>query len=67
MNITFNGNNQTIEEPCTIHQFLETVRKTTMPSMMVKLNGTLIPEKNMRDVQLKEKDILNVIIFMGGG
>jgi thiamine biosynthesis protein ThiS len=66
MNITYNGNTYTFESPCTIHQFLESVGKVTMP-MMAKLNGTLIPGKEMKDVQLKEGDILSVIIFMGGG
>ena len=66
MKVIYNGNNHTFEPPCTIHQFLETVGKITMP-MMVKLNGTLIPGKNMKDIQLKERDVLSVIIFMGGG
>ncbi|NQT58212.1 MAG: sulfur carrier protein ThiS [Bacteroidetes bacterium] len=66
MKITYNGNIHTIEAPCTIHQFLETVGKVTMP-MMAKLNGTLIPGKDMKKFQLNEGDSLSVIIFMGGG
>jgi thiamine biosynthesis protein ThiS len=66
MYITFNGNRHTFTPPCTIHQFLETVGKAAMP-MMAKLNGTLIPGKEMKNFQLKEGDILSVIIFMGGG
>jgi len=66
MTITYNGNIHTIDESCTIHQFLESNGNADIP-MMVKLNGTLIPGKDMKDFQLKERDVLSVIIFMGGG
>ncbi len=66
MNVTYNGNSHSIESPCTLEQFLETVGKVSQP-MMVKLNSTLIPGKDINTVQLKDGDVLSVIIFMGGG
>ncbi|MBL7007167.1 MAG: sulfur carrier protein ThiS [Spirochaetia bacterium] len=66
MIITFNGKTCTIPKPCTILQFLETSGKASLP-MMVKLNGSLIQQKDLKDFWLKEHDVLSVVLFMGGG
>ncbi len=66
MIITYNGNPRTITASCTILQFLETYGKASLP-MLVKLNGTLIPQKDLNDFRLKEHDVLSVVLFMGGG
>ena len=66
MNFLYNGNNNTLEAPCTIHEFLVKIGKSKIP-MMVKLNDEALQKKDLENVLLNEGDALNVIFFMGGG
>ena len=66
MTILYNGTNQTLEAPCTIHEIIEKEGKSNMP-MMVKLNGKFVVKKDRQNVLLNEGDSLNVLLFMGGG
>ncbi len=66
MIITHNGNTTDITAPCTIAEYRRRIGKTNIP-LMVKLNGTFIPEKDHEQTALQDGDALTMVLFMGGG
>lgn len=66
MIITHNGNKVEINAPCTLAEYSSKNWKTKIP-MMVKLNGTFIPEKDHEQVPLQDGDVLTMVLFLGGG
>lgn len=66
MTIIHNGNKIDINAPCTVAEYRSKIGKTKIP-LMVKLNGTFIPEKDHEQVTLQDGDVLTMVLFLGGG
>lgn len=64
--VKVNGEQISLQEPCTVEQFL-IQRKYPLGQVAVELNGNIVPKAQYAQVILKDEDTLEVVSFVGGG
>ena len=64
--VTANGEQRTINLPCSVANFLESSGWRTT-QVVVEHNGRVLPRTELRQVELKEGDQLEVIVPVAGG
>lgn len=62
----FNGKILQLNRDISLLQFVQE-NKYDISKIAVELNGDIVPKATYADVMLKEKDILEVVSFVGGG
>lgn len=68
MNVTINGENQTIAPGASILDIVENLCGTPVPTgVAVALNSMVIPRKNWADTTLEEDDALEILWASSGG
>ena len=64
--IQLNGKKFTIRPKSTIYDILKKF-KINNKKVAVEYNGTIIPKTNYKKKYLKNKDIIEIVHFIGGG
>lgn len=64
--IIVNGEQQILSEALTLQQLLAQ-RNVTAAHAAVELNGAIIARAMWAKVQLQEKDVVEIVTFVGGG
>ena len=64
--IKVNGKTLSIEQNSTV---VKLIKKLDIPlnKVAIELNKKIIDKKKLRDITLKNKDILEIVHFIGGG
>ena len=65
MQIKVNGKNETVE-PCSIDDYVRT-RGLNPESIVIVCNQQIVQQDRWYAVQLKDKDTLELLSFVGGG
>lgn len=66
MNITVNGNTQSIEDSCTAAQLVETMGITS-GRIAMEVNQEIVPRSTYANYQFKADDIVEIVHAVGGG
>lgn len=66
MNITLNGNTQSVADSCTISQLIEQLGLSEK-RLAVEVNLDIIPRSEHHTHSLKENDTVEVVHAIGGG
>ncbi len=68
MEITVNGDSQTVEQSEVNVTSLLKIQSVEMPEMVsVQLNGEFVERENFDSTLIKENDEIEFLYFMGGG
>lgn len=66
MVITLNGKTETIERSMTIHDLLE--EKSLKPeTVVVEVNLEIIDRARFGETEIRDKDVVEILRFVGGG
>ncbi len=66
MNITINGEPKTIDGTMSVHQLLEHLGHAGQ-RLAVELNGEIVPKSQHSITNVKEGDVIEIVIAVGGG
>ena len=66
MNITINGKERTVEQPCSVHELLAQCGLDRSPCA-VEVNAQLVPKRNHAEHALQDGDQVEVVTLVGGG
>lgn len=66
MTITINGKEEAIETGVSIGSFLKS-KDLDFDKVVVELNRAIIDKSDYETTELKDKDILEILRFVGGG
>jgi len=66
MNITINGDSQTIEESCTAAQLVESMG-ITGGRIAMEVNQEIVPRSTYEQHQFQAGDIVEIVHAVGGG
>lgn len=66
MIIIVNGKEETYSEPLTIFDLLK-IKDVKPDGVVVELNRDIIDKNNFSGIQLKDKDVIEILRFVGGG
>lgn len=66
MNITVNGNTQTVEESCTAAQLVE-IMGITSGRVAMEVNQEIVPRSTYESHQIKADDVIEIVHAVGGG
>ncbi len=66
MNITLNGQDETIGDGLTVADFLAT-RDLQPIRVAVEINEVLVPRKTFAGTEIQQGDRIEVVTFVGGG
>ena len=66
MNVTVNGENQTIDDGRTVLDLLNSLNLKA-ESTVVERNGDILERTSFGDISLSEGDVLELVRFVGGG
>jgi len=66
MNITLNGNTETIPDDLTVAGFLN-ARDLQPIRVAVEINEELVPRKTFSETRIQPGDRIEVVTFVGGG
>ncbi|MBU0990999.1 MAG: sulfur carrier protein ThiS [Proteobacteria bacterium] len=66
MVITLNGEEETVKGPITLFELL--AEKRLKPeSVVVELNLDIIDKDKLHDIKIRERDVIEILRFVGGG
>ena len=66
MNITINGREEAIEKTLTLQELLK-IKNIRSEIVVVEMNKEIIDKDKFKNTLIKDKDILEIIHFIGGG
>ena len=66
MKISINGEEAVIQEPVSVASILAE-RKINPEAVVVEYNGAIVSCRDWEQISLKEKDVLEIVSFVGGG
>ncbi len=66
MIVTINGKEEHLDDPITILELLS-AKELNPDTVVVELNLNIIDKEALDQIQLKEKDVLEILRFVGGG
>ncbi len=66
MIVTINGKEEQFTEPLTIFDLLK-IKDVKPDGVVVELNMDIIDKKNLGDIYLKDRDVIEILRFVGGG
>jgi sulfur carrier protein len=66
MRIKINGEETTLDEPCTVEQLLVRSMKTKGPCA-VEINRSIVPRKNHAQRIIADGDEIEIVTLVGGG
>jgi len=64
--LTVNGDAQTLEQPVTLLQFLA-AHELTPGRVVVERNGEIVPRERLDEVVIADGDVLEIVHMMAGG
>ncbi len=64
--MVLNGKAVSVEEGVSVYDFL-IERGYKISIIAVELNGEILPKEELKNIKLKENDVMEVVAFMGGG
>ena len=64
--IQLNGNSYQLTSPCNLKKLLKLLRKDNN-KVAIELNGEVANKKKYNKIFLKQKDIVEIVQFIGGG
>lgn len=66
VNIVINGDNKKLEKEISLFDLLQNLKLDTK-KVAIELNREIIPKSLYKNTDIKDKDILEIVHFIGGG
>lgn len=66
MVITLNGKEETVSDPMTLSELLA-IKQLKPESVVVELNLDIIDKDKLHEIEIQERDVIEILRFVGGG
>lgn len=66
MKIVLNGENESLSQPCTVHELLAARKLADRPAA-VEVNGNIVPKAIHEEYILNDGDRVEIVTLVGGG